>query len=198
MDKPDKDHVKMTNTFKILGVSGSLRQASLNSTFLRAMQHLCPEGCSFDIYPRLQDIPLFNPDADETEAPAPSVAMWRAALLRADMVLLASPEYAHGVTGVMKNALDWIVSSGELTDKPLAFPNLSIRTDLAWQQLAETLKVMGGQLIQECSPHASLSKPLVLPDISEQTLLENRAVAERLQQLWANIIAQLQATTVKP
>ncbi|MGK3123939.1 NADPH-dependent FMN reductase [Candidatus Pantoea formicae] len=188
----------MKKPFKILGVSGSLRKASVNTTFLRAMQCLCPEGYSLDIYPGLHEIPLFNPDVDETVAPSQSVLFWRTSLLRADMVLLASPEYAHGVTGVMKNALDWIVSSGELTDKPLAFPNLSVRTDLAWQQLAETLKVMGGQLIQECSPHASLSKPLVLPDISEQTLLENRAVAERLQQLWANIIAHLQATTVKP
>jgi NAD(P)H-dependent FMN reductase len=188
----------MKKTFSILGVSGSLRKSSVNTTFLRAMQRLCPAGYVLDIYPSLQDIPLFNPDVDETEVPSHSVAFWRTSLHRADMVLLVSPEYAHGVTGVIKNALDWIVSSGELTDKPLAFPNLSVRTDLAWQQLAETLKVMGCQLIPECSPHASLTSPLVLPETSHQKLLENGEMVERLQQLWGKIIAHLQATTVKP
>lgn len=183
--------------FSILGISGSLRQSSVNTTFLRAMRLLCPSEFSFEIYPGLHQIPLFNPDIDDSGEIPEAVSCWRTSLLNANMILLVSPEYAHGVTGVIKNALDWIVSSGELTDKPLAFPNLSVRTDLAWQQLAETLKVMGCQLIDECSPHASLSTPLILPDMSEQQIIDNLEIVSQYHSLWFRIAGHLQATTMK-
>ncbi|AML57874.1 NADPH-dependent FMN reductase [Serratia rubidaea] len=181
----------MSNTFHVLGISGSLRAASLNTRFLQAMERLRPENVSFTRYTHLDAIPLFN--ADREDHPCPALTHWRSALARADLVLLVSPEYAHGVTGVMKNALDWIVGSGELLDKPLAFPNLSPRARLAHSQLAETLQIMGCRQLTTCSPQATLAAPYVLPDADEQTLAAHPEIGPRLQALWRNIAEELSA-----
>ncbi|WP_199638039.1 NADPH-dependent FMN reductase [Serratia sp. PAMC26656] len=175
----------MAHKFRILGISGSLRAASLNSLFLRAMAQVSPASVQFEIYSRLDAIPLFNADHENRENPA--VAHWQSALAQADLVLLASPEYAHGVTGVVKNALDWIVGSGELVDKPLAFPNISVRAELAQSQLAETLQIMGCRLIESCSPCATLAAPYVLPEADEQRLVDHPEIGPRLKDLWRNI-----------
>ncbi|MBZ6386762.1 NADPH-dependent FMN reductase [Pantoea piersonii] len=175
----------MRNGKHVLGVSGSLRAASLNTVFLWAMSLLCPVGITFEIYDSLDKIPLFN--VDDESKPKPAVDHWRNALSRADLVLLASPEYAHGVTGVIKNALDWIVSSGELLDKPLSLPNLSVRARLAHSQLSETLSVMGAVLTEKCCPRATLDAPYILPDAAEFALIENAQICSRLNGLWRNI-----------
>lgn len=169
----------------VLGVSGSLRTASLNTVFLRAMSLLCPAGITFEIYNSLDKIPPFN--VDDEPNPGPAVDHWRHALSRAELVLFASPEYAHGVTGVIKNALDWIVSSGELLDKPLSLPNLSVRSNLAHSQLSETLNVMGAAMTEECCPRATLDAPYTLPDTTEFALIKNAEICSRINELWRNI-----------
>lgn len=73
----------------------------------------------FTIYNGLGDLPHFNPDLDNDTPPALVVA-WRDQLKNADAVLICTPEYAFGVPGSLKNALDWTVSSGEFVDKPTA------------------------------------------------------------------------------
>ena len=73
-----------------------------------------------------------------------------------DAVLISSPEYAHGVPGALKNALDWLVGSGELIDKPIALINASARATHAWASLAETLTVMSARVIRD----ASITVPL--------------------------------------
>ncbi|KGT88067.1 NADPH-dependent FMN reductase [Enterobacter cancerogenus] len=175
----------MSNGKYVLGISGSLRAASLNTVFLRAMSLLSPVGVTFEIYDSLDKIPLFNVDDENTQNSA--VEHWRDALSRAEMVLLVSPEYAHGVTGVIKNALDWIVSSGEFLDKPVSMPNLSVRAHLAHSQLTETLKVMGALLPEACCPRATLEAPYVFSDTTEFSLIENAGICLRLNELWENI-----------
>jgi NAD(P)H-dependent FMN reductase len=73
-----------------------------------------------------------------------------------DAVLISSPEYAHGVPGALKNALDWVVGSGELVDKPIALLNASGRATFAWASLAETLAVMSAQVVPEASITVSI------------------------------------------
>lgn len=90
---------------KLLGVSGSLREASFNSALLTASQALAPEGVEIEIF-RLHDLPLFNQDVEALGDPEP-VARWKQAIRDADGVLFACPEYNGGVTGVLKNAVDW-------------------------------------------------------------------------------------------
>src|SRR5262249_3208682 len=107
------------------------------------------------IYEHVGQLPPFNPDLDTDRPPTP-VSAFRAALQSADAVLLSSPEYAHGVPGVLKNALDWIVGSGELVDKPIALVNASTRATHAWASLRETLTVMSARVVDD----ASLTIPL--------------------------------------
>jgi chromate reductase len=90
---------------KLLGVSGSLRAASFNTALLHAAQEVAPQGVTIEIF-RLHDLPLFNQDVEDQGDPAP-VQAWKDAVRGADALLLACPEYNGGVTGVLKNAIDW-------------------------------------------------------------------------------------------
>lgn len=188
----------MPETFNVLAVSGSLREASVNSTFLNALARLKPDNINVLLQTGLDLLPLFNPD-DET-MPVAEVADWRRNLQDADLVIIASPEYAHGVTGVIKNALDWIVSSGEFTDKPVSIPNLSPRAGIAHAQLIEIITVMGAQYSASCSPVASLAEPYVIPGLSAAELCEQPEINSRLRRLWEVILLTLtsrHATTMR-
>src|ERR1700751_743645 len=90
---------------KLLGVSGSQRAASFNTALLRAAQECAPDGVTIEIF-RLHDLPLFNQDVEDQGDPE-SVQAWKAAIRDADALLLACPEYNGGITGVLKNAIDW-------------------------------------------------------------------------------------------
>ena len=72
-------------------------------------------------------------------------------------MLISSPEYAHGVPGALKNAFDWIVGSGEIVGKPVALVNASPRATHARASLAETLRVMSADLVEEASITVPLS-----------------------------------------
>jgi len=139
---------------RILAISGSLKPSSTNSALLRAAAALAPTGTTFDYFDRqIGELPHFRADLDEEgSVPPPEVAAFRALLARADGVLISCPEYAHGVPGSFKNALDWIVSSGEFTDKPVALlmagPGGAVQ---AWAALTPTLRVMGCNLVFEAS-----------------------------------------------
>jgi chromate reductase, NAD(P)H dehydrogenase (quinone) len=138
-----------------LAISGSLRRASSNSALIAAAARLAPGTVEISIYRGLAEIPPFNPDVESDDAPE-AVTRFRAALQACDVVLISSPEYAHGVPGVLKNALDWVVGSGELVNKPIALINASGRATHAWASLAETLSVMSAHVIVD----ASITVPL--------------------------------------
>jgi chromate reductase, NAD(P)H dehydrogenase (quinone) len=137
-------------TVRVLALCGSLRKASSNRALIDAAMHLSPKGVTVTIYPDLALIPLFNPDLD-TDTPPPAVAAFRHALQSCDALLLSSPEYAHGVSGVMKNALDWVVGSGELIGKPIALMNTATRATHAHAALRETLLTMSARVIDAAS-----------------------------------------------
>ncbi len=133
---------------KLFAISGSLRERSFNTALLEAAGRLVPPGIEVSRYGGMAGLPHFNPDLDLEPPPAP-VAELRARLAEADGVLVCSPEYAHGVPGSLKNALDWIVSSGEFTDKPTLLINASpsfMGASLAQANLTEILRVMGARL----------------------------------------------------
>ncbi len=132
-------------TLTVLALSGSLRKASLNTAMLTRAAACAPMGMRVSLCSRLGELPLFNPDLESNGPPA--VAHLRAEIARADALLIASPEYAHGVSGVMKNALDWMVGSSVFVDKPVALWNASPRASIALAALRETLTVMSARLI---------------------------------------------------
>src|SRR5579871_3597845 len=100
----------------ILAISGSLRSNSSNNAVNNAAAELVYGDVNFIIYQGLGCLPHFNDSQD----PAPEVLEFRKMLTEADGVLICSPEYAFGVPGVLKNALDWTVASGEFVNKPVA------------------------------------------------------------------------------
>jgi chromate reductase len=126
---------------KIIAICGSLRAQSSNLALLRAATNL---GIDVQIYDGLGSLPHFNPDDDvEGATPPPAVTELRTLLAEADGILISSPEYAHGVPGSLKNALDWLVSDGALVDKPVALINASpIGGEFARDSLVETLRTM--------------------------------------------------------
>ena len=129
---------------KIIAICGSLRAQSSNRALLQAAVKLAPEGIEVTIYEGLATLPHFNPDDDEEGAtPPPPVAELRSLLAAADGILISSPEYAHGVPGSLKNALDWLVSDGALVDKPVALISASpVGGQYAQASLVETLTTM--------------------------------------------------------
>src|SRR5664279_3940423 len=131
---------------RILAISGSLRASSSNTSLLQAATGLAPQGVEVVLCDGLGDLPHFNPDLDG-ETVAPAVKVWRSKLRDADGVVFSVPEYAHGVPGVLKNGLDWVVGSGEFVDKPVTLFNASPRSTYAQASLTETLTVMSATVI---------------------------------------------------
>ena len=126
---------------RILAVSGSLRVSSSNTVLLRALAELAPAGVEVRLYEELAQLPHFNPDLDIEPVPE-AVREWRSQLASADGVVFSAPEYAHGVPGSLKNALDWVVGSGELVNRAVVLFNASARGMYAQASLTETLTVM--------------------------------------------------------
>lgn len=136
----------------LLTVAGSLRAGSSNTALLAAAAQLAPPGIVVSPYEALAALPAFNPDIEEGPGPMPeAVAHWRAALAGADAVLFSSPEYAHGIPGVLKNALDWVVGSGELVGKPIGLLSASAASRFVHPQLIEVLTVMSGAIVPEAT-----------------------------------------------
>ncbi len=133
---------------KILAISGSLRASSSNTNILRVLANLAPKDVSIEIYEGIGNLPHFNPEIDDNRELI-SVRDWRSHLKKADAVIFCTPEYAHGVPGVLKNALDWIVSSGDFMHKPTAVISASPSPDggeKANASLVQTLKMMMAEI----------------------------------------------------
>lgn len=148
---------------RILCISGSLRAESSNARLLRAAARLVPPGAVLQTFERLADLPHFNPDLDG-DLPPETVRAFRALLGSVDGLLISSPEYAHGVPGTLKNALDWVVSSGELVGLPVLLVTASPGGGvLAHAALVETLSVMTADVLGE-SFATPLARAHVRPD----------------------------------
>lgn len=139
-------------------MSGSLRAASINTAVLKAATLVSPAGVELTLYERLAFLPPFNPDEDG-ERPPREVAALRTEVARADGLLIACPEYAHGVPGAFKNALDWLVSSPDFDGKPIALVNCAARAFHAQASLRETLVTMSARL----APEAFVTLPFIEP-----------------------------------
>lgn len=105
---------------RILAVCGSLQSQSKNLALLRVAATCVPPEVEFQLFDGLGDLPHFNPDIESTTTTPDSVRRWREALAGSDAVLIASPEYGFSLPGVLKNAIDWVIGSGELEGKIVA------------------------------------------------------------------------------
>jgi len=133
---------------EIIAISGSLRAASTNSALVAALAVNAPAGCRIRIYDGLGRLPIFNPD-DEGERTPPEAARLIDAITYANGVIVSCPEYAHGVPGGMKNALDWLVSRDAAVGKPAMLVHASPRSLYARAALAEVMRTMSFAMYEE-------------------------------------------------
>lgn len=132
----------------LLALSGSLRAGSFNTSALRMLQKLAPESVALTLYEAIGALPPFNPDV-EMSAPPEIVLALRRRVAAADGLVIACPEYAHGIPGSFKNALDWLVGMPDFPGKPVMLVNTAPRASHAQAQLAEVLATMSARIVHE-------------------------------------------------
>src|SRR5262249_28347539 len=156
----------MLSAVRILGVCGSLQAESANLALLRTAAASAPDGVDVVLYDGLRQLPHFDPDTEASGEP-PSVRDWRQALADSDAILIASPEYGFSLPGALKNAIDWVIGSGELERKVIAITAAvpaSERGRRGLQALRDTLSavratIVGGEPI--------VRGPLFEPHVAE-------------------------------
>lgn len=134
---------------RVLCLCGSLRRVSANRAALEAARGLAPSSLRLDLYSGMGALPLFDPDVEGGPLPQP-VRELREAVGRADALLIACPEYAHGIPGAFKNLLDWLVGALEFPGKPVLLLNTSARgSHHAQDALMEVLTTMSARLLSD-------------------------------------------------
>ena len=164
---------------KILGISGSLRATSSNTAILRAIAELTPKEIDFTIFDGLNDLPHYSPDIDDENSPA-SVVRFRELLKAADGIIISTPEYAYGMPGVLKNALDWTVSSGDFSEKPVVAISASpswLGGDKALASLLMTLRAMNSKVVEE----TSFAIPTIRKKMNAKGQVADTETLEKLQ-----------------
>ena len=133
---------------KILAISGSTRKQSSNLTIIKKIQELTADNWEMTIcdYPEL--LPHYNPDLDTEVAPE-LVNAFRKAVSESDGVLICTPEYAMGIPGTLKNALDWTVSVGSFSQKAVAVITASSLGEKAHESLIGTIRIIDAKLPDE-------------------------------------------------
>jgi NAD(P)H-dependent FMN reductase len=176
----------VTPAVKILALSGSLRAGSTNTELLRAAAALAPAGVTIESYEGIATLPHFNPDLED--ALPPSEADLRARIASASGLLISCPEYAHGVPGSFKNALDWLVGGPEFVYKPVALFNASPRASLAQESLMETIRTMSGRIVTE----ASLTLPLLAKRLDAKEMVSDGEISAALRDAIAIFVRAIQ------
>lgn len=153
----------MKDRKKIIAISGSTRQNSANLNLIKAIIEFSFDQLDITIFNSLTGIPHFNPDLDSDDPPQ-AVADFRKQLSAAQGILICTPEYAHGVPGSLKNAIDWTVSSMEFSHKPVALITASTEGQLAHQSLMQTLKVIEADIPEDSQLLISFVKTKIKDD----------------------------------
>jgi NAD(P)H-dependent FMN reductase len=164
---------------RLLTISGSLRAGGSNTVLLEAAALVAPPGIVVEADAGIGVLPHFNPDLDgEDGTLVPDVVRTlRARIGRADGVLVSTPEYAHGLPGAFKNALDWLVASLEFHGKPVAILSPTARSAYAQAQLREVLQTMNGRLVEA----ASVIVPLPRRDMTADEIAADAVLATALR-----------------
>lgn len=166
---------------RIVGISGSLRRGSYNTALLRVLSGMMPEGSALEIH-TYADLPLYNADVDGAEAPEAATRL-RRRIAAADAVLFASPEYNFGISGVLKNAIDWAsrpAFRAALTHKPVGIVSASRGTVGGARAQLALRQVLGGTL-SPVFPHGDVLVGAAHEKLDDQGKLSDPTTEEHLR-----------------
>jgi len=172
---------------RVLAVVGSLQARSSNKALVHTFGALLGGAVRFASSGALHVLPPFNSDFESENVPDAVIA-WRAELAAADAIVVATPEYAFGIAGALKNSLDWVVGSGELVAKPVVLIGASTMPTgaaLALEALERTLRVMSADVV------GVLSVPHVRAKIDADGRVIDDATAASLGELAAKLVDRL-------
>lgn len=161
----------VNDKIKILAISGSLRAGSSNNIIIKIVAGMVSPDVEFTIYDGLAAIPAF----DDTENKP--VDDFRRLIREADGIFICTPEYAFGVPGALKNALDWTVSSGDFDKKPVALVTASSVGDKGHASLLHTLTALSANV----APDATLLISFVRAKLNDKGAIKDAATAEALR-----------------
>ena len=169
----------------ILALSGSLREGSTNTALLEAARLLAPQQMELQLWNAQGNLPQFTPDLEA--APPQVVQEFRDLIGRADGLLIACPEYARGIPGSFKNALDWLVGGETFVCKKFALWNASPRAFEAQRSLRLVLETMSGICVEE----AELAMPLIKQQVTSNSIVSNHEWAVQIKAALASFSAAL-------
>jgi len=165
---------------KILAICGSLRESSSNSLIIRTVANMLPDNVQYTIYHDMAQIPAFD---DGSFVPAP-VASFRKLINESDGVFICTPEYAFGVPGALKNALDWTVGTSEFVEKPLALITAASLGKNAHAALLLILKAVSANIPEG----GSLLIPYIRTKINEQGEIKDDSTKEEIMKVMQSLI----------
>ena len=174
---------------RVLAVVGSLQARSSNASIIRALAPMLGPGVDVVVTRALHELPPFNSDFESENVPA-AVTAWRAELAEARAVVFATPEYAFGIAGALKNSLDWVVGSGELVGKPvflIAASTMGSGASYALEALERTLKVMSSEVL------GTLGIAHVRAKLDADGRVTEAGTSEALEAMAAKIVDRLTA-----
>jgi len=161
----------MTGRKKVLAISGSTRQYSSNYYLIKAITELFADQVDIILFENIASLPHFNPDNNFENTPK-EIADFRDLLKSVNGVIICTPEYAHGVPGTLKNAIDWTVSSGEFSNKPTVLITASTDGRFAHTALLEVLKTIEAGNVEQLQ--------LLIPFIRTRFNADNKIKDETL------------------
>jgi len=168
----------MTHKIKIVAISGSTRKASSNLNLIKAIARLTSDAFTINIFEGISDLPHFNPDLDNENVP-PQVSGFRRLLREADGILICTPEYAIGVPGTLKNAIDWTVSSMDFSKKPVALITASLSGEKAHKSLLGTLLIIEALMTSD----TQLLIPFVKTKVTADGQITDKDTLDKVQKL---------------
>ena len=173
---------------KVLAISGSTRKESSNGNLIKAIAALSANEIDLVLFDDIASLPHFNPDDDNETAPA-AVTDFRKQLKAADGILICTPEYAMGLPGSLKNAIDWTVSSCEFSHKPVAAITASSSGKKAHQSLLDTLAVIEANI-----ENTSLLISFIKTKVNADGSITDAKTLSEIESLIANFTSAMKQT----
>lgn len=183
----------MKNKFSVLAVCGSTRADSSNHRLIKAIAELMNDELEITIFDSIASLPHFNPDLD-TETPPDAVANFRHSLKQSDGILICTPEYAMGLPGSLKNAIDWTVSSMEFSGKPTVAITASTSGEKAHTSLLGTLKVIEA----DCDEYTQLLIPFIKTKLSAENKIIDPNTEYTVLHMMHAFIKKIQKSKIQP